>query len=376
MAQVFQQTLGPPPEPEFNDPFAPYVAALQRKLLQQPAPMYTPEQVTQRRADNQQQYNLGLLGQLSGDEGLTNVGAQVFKQALAGRQPKITERGVADPLTGEFKYDPDYLRQRDEQQLSGLEQKSAAARAAFDAQRAQAAERRWQQQQHDDTIAAMREATSSSANASRQGAQDARVWHAEDSLRNDYDRITKDTRDEMAMTQKLQQTIAGYAGRPMDGQAQQAVVILLNKFLDPGSVVREGEFDRVVKAQGLEATAGNYLNKIMKGEFLTPQATAQIQYLAGVYQHAAEAKMRQVGTNYNRIAVSRGLDPSNVISDPRWREPDPQAAQAGGGGGAGAGAVVDVGAALGRPGAPKPRQALPKANPQPAATNSQYEGSW
>jgi hypothetical protein len=365
MAQVFQQTLGPPPEPQFTDPYEPYMAELRRRMQQQPGPMYTPEQVAQRRADNQQQHDLGLLGQLSGDEGLTNVGAQVFKQALAGRQPKITERGVADPITGEFKYDPDYLRQRDEQQLAGLEQKSAAARAAFDAQRAQAGERRWQQQQHDDTMAAMRASTASSADASRKGAQDARVWHAEDSLRNDYDRITKDAREELAMTQKLQQTIAGYAGRPMDGQAQQAVVILLNKFLDPGSVVREGEFDRVVKAQGLEATAGNYLNKIMKGEFLTPQATAQIQYLANVYQRASEAKLRQVGANYNRIATSRGLDPSNVISDPRWREPDPAA---------GGGGVVDVGAALGRPGAPKPKQALPRANPQPG--NRLVEGSW
>lgn len=367
MAQVFTQTLGPP-EPTFNDPYEALRVALQQKMQQPVAPMYTPEQVAQRRADNEQQYQLGLLGQLSGDEALGGVGGQVFKQALAARAPKITEHGVADQLTGEFRYDPDYLRQRDEQQLAGLDQRSAAARAAFDAQRAQAADRRWQQQQHDEAMAAMRASSASSADASRKGAQDARVWHAEDSLRNDYDRITKDTREEMAMTQKLQQTIAGYAGRPMDGQAQQAVVILLNKFLDPGSVVREGEFDRVVRAQGLEATAGNYLNKIMKGEFLSPQATAQIQYLASVYQSAAEAKMRQVGSNYNRIAKSRGLDPSNVISDPRWREPDPEAA--------GGGAAVDVGAALGRGAAPKPRQALPKANPQAAQPNRLFEGSW
>jgi hypothetical protein len=87
-----------------------------------------------------------------------------------------------------------------------------------------------------------------------------------------------------------------------------------------------------------------------------------------VYQRAAESKLRQVGTNYNRIATSRGLDPSNVISDPRWREPDPEA------GGGGGGAVVDVGAALKRPAAAAPRQALPKANSRPV--NRLVEGSW
>src|SRR5262249_11510143 len=36
----------------------------------------------------------------------------VFKNALAQRQPKITERGSIDQITGEYTYDPDYLKQQ------------------------------------------------------------------------------------------------------------------------------------------------------------------------------------------------------------------------------------------------------------------------
>lgn len=58
------------------------------------------------------------------------------KQAIAGRTPTITERGTADPLTGEFTYNPGYQSERDEAQLAALLQRSAA----FLGQRQQAAD--------------------------------------------------------------------------------------------------------------------------------------------------------------------------------------------------------------------------------------------
>lgn len=98
-----------------------------RKELQQPVPSrFTPEQAAERQATNQREYELGVLGMLSGDKMFGNVGGQVFKQALAGRTPKVTEQGEYDPLTGAYSYHPEVLRQRKEAELGRLEAASAA----------------------------------------------------------------------------------------------------------------------------------------------------------------------------------------------------------------------------------------------------------
>lgn len=145
-----QAALNPQAEPQYVDPYQAQLQAYAAKLAEPLQRMYTPEQVQQRRGDNDRQYQLGMLAQLSGDQGLEGVGAQVFKQALAARQPKITERGTADQITGEFNYDPDYLRQRDELAYNALQQHSAAGQQQWNAQRQAAADRAAQQRQHDE----------------------------------------------------------------------------------------------------------------------------------------------------------------------------------------------------------------------------------
>lgn len=113
MAQVFQQALGG--QQPGLDPYQMLLAELQK---QQPAPrpMFTPEQVQQRIAQNNRQIGIGLLGQLAGDDALRGVGGQVFRQALAGRQEQKTARGMADPLTGEEAISPEYQEQQQARQ--------------------------------------------------------------------------------------------------------------------------------------------------------------------------------------------------------------------------------------------------------------------
>lgn len=128
---------------------------LQRMSAQQP-PMYSPEQAQQRMAENQREYELGLLGSLSGNQQLQDVGGVVLKRALSQRDPRVTERGTVDSITGKFTYSPDYLRQRDEAALSALEGKSAAARAAFDAERRGFADKQELQRQRAEDMKELR----------------------------------------------------------------------------------------------------------------------------------------------------------------------------------------------------------------------------
>jgi hypothetical protein len=149
---VFPQTLGQ----QWVDPYAAQIDAMRARMAQPAQPMYSPDEQQARLAQNTQLQQLGLLGQLSGDEALGNVGGTIFKQALAQRQPRVTERGVADPLTGKFAFHPDYLRERDEASLAGLEAKSAAARGAYEAERRQAADKRELQNQRMDDLKELR----------------------------------------------------------------------------------------------------------------------------------------------------------------------------------------------------------------------------
>jgi hypothetical protein len=104
MAQVFSQALGPD-----QSAYAALLAELQ-KAHPPAAPMFSPEQAGQRVAVNNQQVDLGILGQLSPDQKLSGVGGQVLKNALASREERISNRGITDPLTGEVAVDPEYSR--------------------------------------------------------------------------------------------------------------------------------------------------------------------------------------------------------------------------------------------------------------------------
>jgi len=150
---------------------------------------------------------------------------------------------------------------------------------------------------------------------------EASVWRAEDKLRGDFEEITAPLRGELSAINKINDIMVAARNNPsaIDAISQQSIVILLNKFLDPTSVVREGEFDRVIKAQGLEARARNFIDRIAKGKPLDVSAINQIADLAKLYERAADAKIRQYANEYSTIAENRKLDVGSVITNPNYR---------------------------------------------------------
>ena len=227
-----------------------------------------------------------------------------LKKASAAQEPLKVGTGYVTP-EGEYVKDPSASRDRRAETFLRLGQQYASL-ADRQEGRAQTADLR-------RDLAAM--------SAGQQGgANDARTWRAEDKLRNDFDKATGDLQTELGATRKITEIISATppGGRP-DAMTQQSLVILLNKFLDPGSVVREGEFDRVIKAQGLEGRARNLVNNILKGEPLNDVAIQQINGLAQLYQRAAETKLRSTAMQYSELARQRGLDPAAVIINPSYR---------------------------------------------------------
>lgn len=246
-------------------------------------------------------------------ESFDPVQSQYLKRAASASEPMKMGGGILTP-DGQFIKDP--FAQRDtrrtalERQAGGIEKMLSEEKIA--------GERREDRRAAQDSLDAYRNA--SLANRDHSGAQDSRIWRAEDTLRGDFDKMTKDLREELNATSKITQIVSSTPpGTRPDAITQQSLVILLNKFLDPGSVVREGEFDRVVKAQGLEGRAANLKNYLLKGEPLNDTAIAQINSLAKLYSDAASAKVQKYANDYTQIAQRRKLNPENVISDPRFR---------------------------------------------------------
>jgi len=253
-----------------------------------------------------------LAAQFAG-ESFDPIQAQYIKRANAASEPMKVGGGILTP-DGQFIKDPfaarDARRTSLERQALGMEKMITDEREND--------RRREDRLAQQASLDAYRQA--SLALRGNDSAHDSRLWRAEDTLRGDFDKITKDLRDELTATSKITQIVgATPPGQKPDAITQQSLVILLNKFLDPGSVVREGEFDRVVKAQGLEGRARNLADRILKGQPLDANTIGQINGLAQLYNQAAETKIQKYADDYTAIAQRRKLNPENVISDPRFR---------------------------------------------------------
>lgn len=104
-----------------------------------------------------------------------------------------------------------------------------------------------------------------------------------------------------------------------------ALIFNYMKMLDPGSVVREGEFATAQNAAGVPERVVNIYNNLMKGERLNPgqrkMFTGQAEKL---YKTAAEQE-KTVRTGIERIAKGYGLKTENIFYEATEREPGTQA---------------------------------------------------
>lgn len=259
------------------------------------------QQYAQTRAADGDQSMLNALAAQFAGERFEPVQGQYLKRALAAQEPlKVGNSGYITP-TGQYVKDPTFMQDRQAEKLLQMGQMYSA------------------QAQREEQAAAdrdMRLAVAGMRAGGADGANDARVWRAEDKLRNDFDALTKDERTTLGETNKI---LSVLNSGQTTGISQQAVAILLQKFLDPTSVVREAEYARAAEAQGLVGRVQSIISNAKNGQFLTAQTQADIKRLADLYKDAATQKLRRVARQYEEIARRRGLDSASVIADQTLR---------------------------------------------------------
>jgi hypothetical protein len=114
------------------------------------------------------------------------------------------------------------------------------------------------------------------------------------------------------------------------------------KMLDPGSVVREGEFATAQNAEGVPERILNIYNRVRTGERLSPSQRSSFKGQAGKLYETAQTQEGQVRQGIERIAKGYGLNTANIFYTPAEVMPT-------------------------APGQPKPAAPPPRTGAQPAA---------
>lgn len=129
---------------------------------------------------------------------------------------------------------------------------------------------------------------------------------AEDSLRKEY---TTRIADPEAVINSFDQIMTTKATGPGD----IAMITTFMKLLDPGSVVREGEFLTAAKANGILESLTNAYDKVSTGTLLTPKARETFRSQAKAIVEVAKKRKGKVDKEITGISKRRGLNIDNII---------------------------------------------------------------
>lgn len=94
---------------------------------------------------------------------------------------------------------------------------------------------------------------------------------------------------------------------------EQSLIIMFNKMLDPGSVVREGEFDRTAQGQSVISSATWFLQRLEAGwAWITDETFKDIVNIAWVLHQAAIDTVEDLKASYRLVAPDLWADPKFV----------------------------------------------------------------
>lgn len=94
-----------------------------------------------------------------------------------------------------------------------------------------------------------------------------------------------------------------------------ALIFNYMKILDPGSVVREGEFATAQNAGGVDERVRGLYNRIISGERLTPEQRSDFADRSTRLYSGAQDQYRKIEEQYRGFAQAAGLPVDQVIPD-------------------------------------------------------------
>lgn len=93
------------------------------------------------------------------------------------------------------------------------------------------------------------------------------------------------------------------------------------KMLDPGSVVREGEFATAQNSSGIPDRVRNMYNSAINGERLTPEQRAEFVRTSDSLYENERKRVEALNTRYSDIAGQHDIDAGRIVQQPAQYEP-------------------------------------------------------
>ena len=249
-----------------------------------------------------------LAAQFAG-EAFQPVQAQFLRKAAAAAEPMKLGSGL---LTSEGKYIKDPLAERDKRAEFLLNLGRNFEQMAATAQTAQERDERLSKQNEIANMMRMMGLNIQAMNAQNAAGnardqQNARTWQVEDRMRDDYDKAVKDSNIVLGSFNNLRAT-------PKSAAGDISFIYQYMKMLDPGSVVREGEFATAQNAAGVPDRIRNFANKIVSGERLNDQQREEFLNTARSLAEVATRRVQSAQQQTRETAQRRGVDVRNIYT--------------------------------------------------------------
>ena len=251
-------------------------------------------------------------------ESFQPVQEQYLKKAQIATEPMKMGSGL---ITAEGKYIKDPFAAQDKKAEFLLQQARMYEQMATHAENKQieAAARAAQQD-------AMNQYKQISLGIMAQNAQTARIAAGgvatnrnatvEDRMADDYEKSIKTDKMVINAFDNLKST-------PQTAAGDISFIYQYMKMLDPGSVVREGEFATAQNAAGVPERISNMYNQVLKGQRLNPRQRQEFLGTAGELATVASRRIEGARSEATSKAQRRGLSIENVVGSGGGGNDDP-----------------------------------------------------
>lgn len=142
-------------------------------------------------------------------------------------------------------------------------------------------------------------------------------------------KLRKEYSDQTKGFQEVKESYERVKSAQDSGPGDIALIYGYMKMLDPGSVVREGEFATAENSSGIPERMRNVYNKAINGERLTPGQRTNFTGQAKALLNAAEKREKVVRSGVDAVVKSYKLNPDNVFYTPTEETGAPPAARPG-----------------------------------------------
>jgi hypothetical protein len=135
------------------------------------------------------------------------------------------------------------------------------------------------------------------------------------------DYVNKISKDNIDIQNRYQAALQ-LAATPT-GVNDEAILVYFQKILDPGSVVREGEFARTKEGQSVISQAQGYVTRLTSGVGLTKEMRSNVLKTMGILAQASQASLDERLKSEKAAAQRYGLDEELIFGSQGQKKPLP-----------------------------------------------------